>query len=879
MKTLITLLACALTVVTFAQTTTLKGKVSSDDADNINSVTITIKGTSEGTITDRKGNFIIATKKSLPLVLVFSHVNIETYEQQVTSLDELNINLKARVGIEDPIVLAPGRVATRSVQSAITVEKLGARMIESTPSINPHDALKNLKGVDVITSSLTFTTPSTRGFNGSGSARVNQLMDGMDNQAPGLNFSVGNLVGATSLDVEGIELLPGASSALYGPGGMNGTILVSSKNPFKYQGLSIIVKQGMMNVDKSQRPDITSFSNWTLRWARALGNKFAFKVGAEYLKATDWLASDSSNYSRLGDVGNVIAGTRSTDPNYDGVNVYGDETTTDIKPHIPDMYRALFPQAKIAVSRTGYAESDIADPIAKNFKLSGALHYKINNKVEASMAAFWAKGNSVYTGSDRYVLKNVKIGQYKLELKSSNWFVRAYTTQEDAGDSYAATTITRYFNEAWKPSAAWYGAYVTQYLTSSLTGSNDAAAHAKARAVADQGRPLPGSAQFNQIMDKLKRIPISKGGGLFFDKTNLYMAEGQYNFGKAIPFADVIIGGNFKRYVLNSQGTIFIDTTGTIPINEVGGYVQATKKLLNDKLTLAASGRLDKNENFKGKFTPRLTALINVARDNNIRVSYQTAYRFPTTQQQFIQLQVGSNTWLLGGLPWILPVIQPKGSPAYVIENGAVTNKVYQHKEFKPETCSSFEIGYKALINQKFLLDVYGYTSKYKDFLGRIAVYQPLNQTIYAIVVNSENTVNTHGFGLGMDYLFSKNFTASANFYSDKIGNVPNGFIANFNTPEFRCNLGLSSTGFGKQKKWGFALQYKWQDAFKFENDFANGNVNAFSTVDAQVGYKIVKNAELRIGGTNLTNHYYKSGFGNPEVGGLYYTSLRINIK
>ena len=879
MKTLITLLACVLTAVSFAQTTTLRGKVSSDDPELIKSVTVMIKGTNEGTITNEQGNFSLTTKKALPLTLVFSHVSIETYEQTVNSANDIVINLRATVGIEDPIVLAPGRVATRSIQSAITVEKLGTRSIETTPSINPHDALKNLKGVDVITSSLTFTTPSTRGFNGSGSARVNQLMDGMDNQAPGLNFSVGNLVGATSVDIEGIELLPGASSALYGPGGMNGTILVSSKNPFKYQGLSIVGKQGFMNADKSQRPNVTSFTNWALRFAKAFNDKFAFKIGAEYLKATDWLASDSSNYARLGDAGRVIPGTRSTDPNYDGVNVYGDETTADIKPFIPAMFQQFFPQAKIAVSRTGYAEKEIADPIAKNFKLSGALHYKLNNKIEASLAAFWAKGSSVYTGSDRYALNNVNIGQYKLEFKSSNWFVRAYTTQEDAGDSYAATTVTRYFNEAWKPSAGWYGAYVKEYITASLTGSNDATAHAKARAVADQGRPEPGSVQFNQIMDKLKRIPISKRGGLFFDKTNLYMAEGQYNFGQTIPFADVIIGGNLKKFVLNSQGTIFIDTTGKIPINEVGGYVQVTKKLLNDKLTLSTSGRLDKNDNFKGKFTPRITALINVAKDNNIRLSYQTAYRFPTTQQQYIQLQVGSNIWLLGGLPWILPVVQPKGAPAYIVENGAVTNKVYQYKEFKPETCSSFEIGYKALINQKLLLDVYGYTSKYKDFLGRITVYQPVNNNFYAIVVNSENTVNTHGFGLGFDYLVTKNFTATTNFYSDKITNVPTGFIANFNTPEFRFNLGLSSSGFGKDKKWGFAVQYKWQDAFKFENDFANGDVKAFSTLDAQLGYKIIKNAELRIGGTNITNHYYKSGFGNPDVGGLYYTSLRVNIK
>jgi hypothetical protein len=189
------------------------------------------------------------------------------------------------------------------------------------------------KGVDVTTSSLTFKTYSTRGFNYSGSARVNQLTDGMDNQTPGLNFPIGNFAGLTELDVASIEVLPGASSALYGPGGMNGTILINSKNPFQYQGLSMQVKQGVTNIDKTQRPGASPYHDISFRYAKAF-NRFAFKVGAQYLKATDWLAGDESNYTRTGDVGRVIPGNRNTDPNYDGVNVYGDETSVNIRPFL-----------------------------------------------------------------------------------------------------------------------------------------------------------------------------------------------------------------------------------------------------------------------------------------------------------------------------------------------------------------------------------------------------------------------------------------------------------------------------------------------------------------------------------------------------------------
>ncbi len=877
-KILLAFSYCLFFFTTVAQRQTVSGRITDDEGHSLPSTSIMVKSTLQGTYTDNNGRFKLSGINTLPVTLIITSLGYVTHEEQVNSSGEINIKLKPFIGIEPPVVLASKRVPTKILESPVSIERMGIAALESTPSVNPYDAIANLKGVDFTTSSFTFKTPSTRGFNGSGSARVNQLLDGMDNQAPGLNFSVGSFVSATQLDIDNIELLPGASSALYGPGGMNGTILINSKNPFVYQGLSVLLKQGIMNVDKRQRPDITGFNDWSIRWAKVLGSRFAFKVGAQYIKAKDWLASDSSNYARLGDAGGVIPGNRDTDPNYDGVNVYGDETTVNIKPFIPVSVAPLFPQQVINVSRTGYGERDIIDPVTKNLKLSGAVHYKVTSNTEASLSGFYGTGNSVYTGSDRYSLNGIKIGQYKLELRNPNWFVRGYTTQENAGQSYAATTLTRRFNEAWKPSTTWYGEYVTRLIQAKLTGSDDRTAHVIARTGADVGRPQAGSAEFKQTFDKLKTIPISKGGGLFLDQSDLWMAEGQYNFGK-LKFVELVAGANYKKYVLNSQGTIFIDTAGKIGITEIGAYAQATKKLFNNRLTLSASGRIDKNENFKGKVTPRYTALVKVAEDNNIRFSYQTAYRFPTTQQQFIKLQVGSNIYLLGGLPWINSLLMPKGQTSYAIREGKITTDPYVAKEFKPETCNSFELGYRGLIEKKLLVDVYGYVSNYRDFIGRTSYFEPQSKTIYSIVVNSDKRVKTSGYGIGLNYLLARNFTASTNFYSDRITDVPGGFIANFNTPKYRLNLGLSNSGFGKNKKLGFAVQYKWQDAFFFENEFGNGNIDAFSTLDAQVSYKWLKNkSQLRLGGTNILNQYYKNGFANPETGGLYYLSVRFDI-
>src|SRR5690606_7288104 len=147
---------------------------------------------------------------------------------------------------------------------------------------------------------------------------------------------------------------------------------------------------------------------------------------------------------------------------------------------------------------------------------------------------------------------------------------------------YNATVTTRLFNEGWKKSEVWYQQYAQQFLTSKVgpyllalsSGSafnptSDPTAHSGAREAADQGRPAAGSAEFNSIFDKVRSTPISQGGGLFLDRSDLYLAEGQYNFGSLLRFADLLAGASIKQYVLNSEGTLFADTAGAIKINEI----------------------------------------------------------------------------------------------------------------------------------------------------------------------------------------------------------------------------------------------------------------------------------------------------------------------
>lgn len=901
------LLANILTITAFAQNVTISGNVrNSSTKENAGAVSVTIKGAETGTFTDDKGNFRLSVK-SLPVTLLISSVGYELQEITVNKASgPIQVDFKPSSALGQEVVVSASRLPQRILESPVSIERVSSANIRNSPAASYYDVVTTLKGVDITTSSLTFKTPTTRGFNSSGNTRFNQLVDGMDNQAPGLNFSVASIIGLSELDVDNLELLSGASSALYGPGGMNGTLLMNSKNPFKYQGLSFLVKEGVMHVGSNSQRDPSAYHNWNLRWAKKLSERFAFKINMELLQAKDWQGRDYRDYNRAATGGNVKAGDRNTDPNYDGINTYGDETTIDIRsavlnsiaisaPFLKNFIDTLNGGAPINVSRTGYTEKEVTNPNTVNFKLAGSLHYKLTTYTEAVFAAYWGTGNTVYTGSERYSLKDFKMGQYKLELNNRYWSLRAYTTQENAGESYNTTVATRLFNESWMPSGGatgWFSGYSQTYLAARLNGLTDSASQAIARATMDANRPLANSARFRNALDSIRKKPIRDGGALLLDKSDLYSVEGTYNMSHLTKkFADILVGGSYKEYVLNSEGTLFADSIKPKKIAEYGGYVQMSRQVI-DRLKLTVSGRYDKNENFNGRFTPRATAVIKVAENNNIRLSYQTAYRFPSNQQQFINLAVGSNVRLIGGDASFRNFYNLVTNPIYDYESlRKGTTSLVTPVDLKPESLASLEAGYKGLLlGGKLLIDMYGYYGQYKDFLGRQVTVQSLtaspiklsdtaNGYRFSIPVNSPDKVKSYGFGVGFDLRLPMNFTLSANVASDILKDAPTNFVAYFNAPKYKVNASLGNNGFGKNKRLGFNVAYRWQQGYYYQGDFATGNLPAVHTLDAQFNVKLPKTKSIiKLGATNLLNQYYYNAIGNSQIGGMYYISFGYNL-
>lgn len=950
------LMLCFTVLYVRAQSIVISGSViDRQSREPIPGAGITVKGKTVGTSTNQNGHYAFSTSEKAPFTLVISFLGYTPVEKLITgNIADLNIELEQAGILGQEVVISASRTPERILESPVSIERMGQSTIKELAAPSFYDALNNMKGVEVSTQSLTFKSVNTRGFNSNGNTRFNQFVDGMDNQAPGLNFAVGNIVGINDLDLDNVELLPGASSALYGAGGINGTMLMTSKSPFDYQGPSFQFKTGINHVNDNNTGGVQPYNQLDLRLAKAWNNKFAVKGTFSFLQAQDWQADNYSDFDRASRTGK--SGDRNSDPNYDGINVYGDEVSQNMRNVAQSVLNAgtsgfiqsalglpapptaaqiagfkadpgrlgalngflstnatmrpfyagintpgLLPNQN--VSRTGYDESALVDYKTQSIKASGSVNYRLTKTVEAIAQAYWGSGTSVYTGSDRYSLRNFSIGQYKLELKGQDFFIRGYTTQERSGDSYIASILGSYINETSKKSTDWFPQYVGNYIGAKSQGATDAAAYAAARAAADQGRFVQGSPQFEAAKNKILNTTISgsdfsKGiyGAKFDDKTNLYHYEGMYNFSNL--FNNVVefqAGASYRLYQLRSNGTIFNDFDSEIDIKEYGSFAQLGKKFFNDKFKLTVSGRYDKSTNFDGRFTPRITGVYTVAKNNNIRISYQTGYRNPTTQNQYIDLSVGGGSQrLIGGIPEILNKYSLYTNQAYTdvsyrafLNSAAggtpdmslLKNYSFDPKGVRPESVQAYEVGYRGLLGPKFLIDAYAYYNIYKDFITAVDVYQKeingSNFTKFGVPVNAKGKVTSYGAALGIDYLLA-DYTLSGNISYNNIGDIPDNYINDFNTPKIRYNLGI-----GKKeliKNVGFNVNYRWQGKFYWNSSFASGNVPAFGSLDAQVNFKIPSvNSMIKIGGSNVLNKYNFTSYGNPAAGAIYYVAYAFN--
>lgn len=869
---------------------------------------IVVVNTDIGNCTDIDGNFIVESVPSPPFDIKVTYLGYDSLIYSVTSLrDPIQLALETNsLNLETVTISAENSSLKRDV--ALTVESIGLREIESTTESSFYDALASVREIDMIAVSFGVKVINARGFNTSTPTRSLQLIDGVDNASPGLNYPLGNFFGAAELDIEGVDLVIGAASAYFGPGAFNGVVNMRTKDPFKYQGLDLVFKAGERD-----------FLEAGFRYAKAFKNKkgretFAFKINAAYNQVYDWEANDYG--PKRGPKQDSIA----LNPGgFDAVNVYGDESSAN--------FSTLFEQFRHPglnrFYRTGYREEDIVDYDSYNLKTTAALHYRFAPEWEAIFFGQYGQGTTVMQLDNRLQLKDVWATQYRFEIKKEDrFFLRFYTTREDAGKSFDIVSTAQQIQNRGISNGDWLTGYKNSWFRNInpqvqsfegfptigpapdffydfeqgrevLAANNDAIVqfHEETRAAQDGGLFQPGTPEFQEVFDDITGTPVLEGGTMFVDESKLYHWHTEYKFTPT--FVDEItVGGNLRLYRPYSEGTIFSDTSGTtISTYEFGAYVGMEKWLLDDRFKMNLALRMDKHENYDYLFSPTFSAIYSLTPQSSLRFSFSSALRSPTLIEQYYYLRVGSAI-LLGNIAGYDDLIDLDSFEEY-LDNDLDANllEYFSSPALVPEKVLGSELAYANIFfDNKLDLKMTLYFNRYEDFIGnRIGLKVPFFRgfpgvpTIFRFAANAQDVTYTAGLSTGLSYRANDQLNISFNHSYNQIFQVSDDpLIPSYNTPKNKLNLGINANNLriGKSENWSIGTNMRWVEGYTFDSSPQfSGRIAPQYYINAQISKEFPRlRSTFKISGSNLLNRGQNGLVGGPAIGRFVHGSWRVKL-
>ncbi len=738
-------------------------------------VTVLIKDSKIAEITNEKGEFQIKSKIRFPFTLVFTSVGFKPKEFEVVSLEnKISVELNTDNTLLSEVVISASRVQERLLQSPVAIEKIDIKAIKESPAATFYESLDNVKGVQLLTSSLTLKVPNSRGFNVPNNFRFMQLVGGVDVQAATLGVPLGNAIGPTELDIQSVEITPGAASALYGMNAINGLASLQTKSPFQYQGLSIYQRTGLNHVDGNDHvPSL--LSEVAVRYAKAFDNKLAFKINASYLNGTDWISNNltDQNPNTLKTANpNFQELSGDNNPAADLWNNYGDERNNRVA------VKATIngTQKTFNVSRTGYLEKDLVNHEISNVKFDAGAYYKIKENIELSYVYRFGLMDGTFQRGNKIRLEDATVQNHKVELKGKEFLIKAYSSIESTGKSYNLKPLADNLDLTHASNNDWKTLFQNALQAGINGGLPLAGALDNARSVADQGRAEPGTPQFDALKNTIIGInnwdhlnggvigAPATGGAWLKQKSTMYHFDSQYDLSKYVKYFDLLVGLDYRLYSVTPDGNNFVDFSRPIAERNIaladgsfgenqkykkyGGFAQATKKLFNDKLKINASLRIDRNPEFEAKLNPRIAVVFSPTENHNFRVSYQNGYRFPSLFEALSFVNNGNvrrvgglsrvnegigfleNSYTLTSIDQFTAAVNAAVDSGIPQNQAALNNRnllvVANLPQMKPEKINSFEVGYKSVLaNNSISIDWDAYLNVYDGFLGQVEVAVP----------------------------------------------------------------------------------------------------------------------------------------------------------
>ena len=369
-----------------AQQGTLSGRVTdAEEGTPVSGATIEIVGQMLGA-TGGDGDFSASVPAGTYSVIV-TLIGYETTRLDGIAVDagattNIEIPIRSRALILNPVVVTASRRQEKALDAPASVSSVSSAEIERTIASTVADHVQVQPGLDIFQSGLTGKSVVSRGFNNVFSGTLLTIVDNRYARIPYQRFNSFDMISATDLDIDRIEVSLGPGSALYGPNAAAGVVHVITASPIDRPGTSISLAGGERSIFSGQ-----------FRSAHAVSDRFGIKFSGQYMRGNDFEYRDPIEVAAAG---------------VPGAN--------------PDIANRDFDYERVAFD----ARADIRSEDGAAFVLNGGLSQLRNSIVLTGIGAAQGK-NWVYPYA-------------QARFSKDRFFAQAFYNTSDAGDTYLLRT-------------------------------------------------------------------------------------------------------------------------------------------------------------------------------------------------------------------------------------------------------------------------------------------------------------------------------------------------------------------------------------------------------------------------------------------------------
>jgi outer membrane receptor for ferrienterochelin and colicins len=875
---------------------TLTGRVTDKESGNpLNGAQVQVVGAgganAGGVLTDAGGQYRVSLAPGTYSVVVVM-VGYETARVNGVSVPAsgdgtADIRMTSRALALNPVVVTVGRgQQEKALDAPAALSVVPEARIQERAAVTPVEYVKALPGVDVVQTGLTQSNTVTRGFNNVFSGALLVMEDNRYAFVPSLRFNAYNMIPATPLDVQRVEVVLGPAAALYGPNAAEGVLHIITSSPIDDPGTKISLAGGERSVFQG-----------AFREGVKVNDKVGFKLSGMYFRGNDWMYRDSVEVQAARQP-NANANVANRDFN---ASRFGGEARLDLRP---------WNDGEVVFS---YGLNQLVNSI----ELTG---------IGAGQAKAW-----------RY-----QYGQVR--MKKGRLLAQAFLNKSDAGNTYLLRTGQPIVDRSWMGAAqAQYGFNLGDRLdvitgvdlqrTNPVTDGTINGANENNDQINQEGAYVHTTTKLSDKFDlvaalrvdhhnRLEHLNYSPRAALVFKPARDQNFRFTYNRAFSTPtsnnlFLDIVaaqipittgIGYDVRTLGVPETGFTFNDTCaggvqnycmyspfapGTrLPANGATLWDGVLVPLaLSDPQIQAAIAQM-------GMTPQQFGAIISTPAPGQIQ---STLRRFNQEVATFI----------------------PDAGPTAV-------------DRIRPTIYNTFEVGYKGVINDRLSLSASLYRNYIKDFVGPLRVETPsvfLDATTVQsfllarltsagvpaaaagplaaglaaeaaqvplgtvapdqhpssdLVLTYRNfgNVSLWGSDVGFDYLATDRFSVNGSlswvskecFDFNNDGSCTSAVDISLNAPKYKGSLGVRYD----DKVSGIEAdgRMRYSDGFVMNSGVYIGPVDSYTVFDANVSYQLrwVSGASVSLTVTNLFNDMHNEFVGAPKIGRLALVKVRYDF-